>query len=294
MIRRIQALNYRSLRSIDQTLGEFHVLVGPNASGKSTFLDVISFLGDFVSGGLDYAIDKKRSKNFKDLFWGRTGDRFELAVEAVVPDEHRATLIRPELETIRYQVAIGPDEQSGELCMLAEWLLLKPMQDRSSAPDADSGARSTLFGDLKDWPGSHLIAALDRTTGEWSLTLENPSRFPDRHSWSYYHAPRNAKTSVFNLLRGDDQYPVSMWLGNVLREGIRRIELQSQPLRQASPVARTRPFWRRTDRTCPGSLRSFKSKAQRVLRIGWRICVRRSPTSKGSVSGTVPTGTNAT
>lgn len=57
MITRIQALNYRCLRHIDQWMSNFHVLVGPNASGKTTFLDVIAFLGHLVSEGM--AIDDR-------------------------------------------------------------------------------------------------------------------------------------------------------------------------------------------------------------------------------------------
>lgn len=48
MIRLIEALNFRCLRYVKQELGPFHVLVGPNASGKTTFLDVIAFLGRMV------------------------------------------------------------------------------------------------------------------------------------------------------------------------------------------------------------------------------------------------------
>ena len=36
MIRLIEALNFRCLRYARQPLGPFHVLVGPNASGKTT------------------------------------------------------------------------------------------------------------------------------------------------------------------------------------------------------------------------------------------------------------------
>ena len=50
MIRKIEAKNYRSLQYISQSLGNFHVLVGPNASGKTTFMDVVSFLSDIVKG----------------------------------------------------------------------------------------------------------------------------------------------------------------------------------------------------------------------------------------------------
>lgn len=41
MIRLVEALHYRCLRYVRQPLDDFQVLVGPNASGKSTFLDVL-------------------------------------------------------------------------------------------------------------------------------------------------------------------------------------------------------------------------------------------------------------
>ena len=71
MIRLIEALNYRCLKYIRQPLGPFHVLVGPNASGKTTFLDVVAFLGRLVSDGLEAAIHE-RTQNYQDLFFGRT------------------------------------------------------------------------------------------------------------------------------------------------------------------------------------------------------------------------------
>ena len=52
MIRRIQARNYCCLRYVDVSLDRFHVLVGPNASGKSTLLDIVAFLGDMGFGRL--------------------------------------------------------------------------------------------------------------------------------------------------------------------------------------------------------------------------------------------------
>ena len=51
MIRRIEALNYRSLRYVSQEIRPFQILVGPNATGKSTFLDVPALLSDFLRDG---------------------------------------------------------------------------------------------------------------------------------------------------------------------------------------------------------------------------------------------------
>src|SRR4030042_5393999 len=91
MIRLVETLNFRCLRYIRQPLENFHVLVGPNASGKTTFLDVISFLGQVVSDGVEKAIND-RTQNFSDLLWSGQGDFFELAVEASIPEEKKELL----------------------------------------------------------------------------------------------------------------------------------------------------------------------------------------------------------
>ena len=73
---RVEALYYRSLRYVSQPLGPFHVLVGPNASGKSNFLDVLAFLGDVLSTDLPTAMlgDDRldiplRATDGRDLLW---------------------------------------------------------------------------------------------------------------------------------------------------------------------------------------------------------------------------------
>lgn len=52
--------NFRCLRRVTVELGRLNVLVGPNASGKSTLLDVIQFLGDSVREDLGPALDKRK------------------------------------------------------------------------------------------------------------------------------------------------------------------------------------------------------------------------------------------
>lgn len=99
MISLVEALNYRCLRHVSRPLGPFHVLVGPNASGKTTFLDVVALLGDLVSGGLDAALSN-RTANPEELLFRREGDRLELAVEARIPDRLRELTAKPELDTL--------------------------------------------------------------------------------------------------------------------------------------------------------------------------------------------------
>ena len=107
MVRRIQALNYRCLRHVDVRLeGNFHILVGPNASGKSTLLDVIGFFADLTPGSVESAV-RKRVPDFRDLVWGRQGNclRFELALELGVnaPSDSSTG------DVLRYELAVRGD-----------------------------------------------------------------------------------------------------------------------------------------------------------------------------------------
>src|SRR5438270_7042126 len=112
MIRLIEALGYRCLRYVRQPLDQFHILVGPNASGKTTFLDVVTFLGRLVSDGLEAAVGE-RAQTFQDLVWGREGDKLELAVEAKIPASRKDKLSKP-FDSIRYEICIGIDPRTQE------------------------------------------------------------------------------------------------------------------------------------------------------------------------------------
>ena len=84
MITLVEALNYRCLKYVSRPLQPFHILVGPNASGKTTFMDVISFVSDLLLHGLDGAI-LERTSNPHNLIFQHQGPAFELAVDAAIP-----------------------------------------------------------------------------------------------------------------------------------------------------------------------------------------------------------------
>lgn len=58
-IRSIYISNYKSIEKIFLELGNFNVLVGANGTGKSNFIDALSFINDCVSGSLELAIGKR-------------------------------------------------------------------------------------------------------------------------------------------------------------------------------------------------------------------------------------------
>src|SRR3989304_8320543 len=86
MMVQIEPLNYRSLHHVSQALAPFQILVGPNASGKSTFLDVVAFLADVVRdpGGAASAVRSTRAPDVRDLCWMGQTEWFGLAGEAGV------------------------------------------------------------------------------------------------------------------------------------------------------------------------------------------------------------------
>src|SRR5687768_4356065 len=97
-LRRLTISNFKSLRRVNVSLGPLNVLVGPNESGKSNFLDVIQFLGDSVRDDLGPAIDRREGFD-RVRFRGTEGGSIEIRVEAEVtqyssataPDEYRLT-----------------------------------------------------------------------------------------------------------------------------------------------------------------------------------------------------------
>ncbi len=68
MIHLIEAKNFRSLKYINQEIENFHVLVGANASGKTTFLDIVNFISEIVRLGVD---DSVLGKGYKSGYFRR-------------------------------------------------------------------------------------------------------------------------------------------------------------------------------------------------------------------------------
>ncbi|MBF0414581.1 MAG: AAA family ATPase [Magnetococcales bacterium] len=73
MLAMISIINYRSIKKLDKLkLGNFHVLTGPNASGKSTLLDAIYFVRDCLIKGPSESV-ASRVADYSDLTWNRNG-----------------------------------------------------------------------------------------------------------------------------------------------------------------------------------------------------------------------------
>jgi len=55
-IKKIRVKNFKSFRDLEVELGNFNVLIGANASGKSNFVQIFKFLRDIMVSGLENAV----------------------------------------------------------------------------------------------------------------------------------------------------------------------------------------------------------------------------------------------
>lgn len=239
MIRRIEALNFRCLRYVSQSLDSFHVLVGPNASGKTTFLDVIAFLGRLLADGLEEAL-QERTSNFRDLVWLHGEGPIELVIEAEIPTALRKRLPK-DWETVRYEIRIGSQPATDEVAILHEAVLLKERQDSPTlerpcfpvewtAPltlrSIKSHAARKIVSKASGGDDHFYSEVMDESGKGWFPTLRLGPR----------------RSALANLPEDETKFPVATWLKRLLSDGVQSFVLNSQVIRKASPPGQKRHF----------------------------------------------------
>jgi AAA15 family ATPase/GTPase len=73
MIERIHIENYKCLRDVTVDLGDFTILIGPNDSGKSSFLEAIQTFGKILQKG--YPATFVGDRSLANLVWGKDAGR---------------------------------------------------------------------------------------------------------------------------------------------------------------------------------------------------------------------------
>jgi predicted ATPase len=242
MFTRVQARSFRSLKAIDQSLGSFRALVGPNASGKTTFLDVIGFLGDLVRNrGEVIETVQVRSSNFVDLLWMKEGSAFQLAVEADIPVEIKKDMAlgKQRFSNVRYEVEVGLDSETDEIGLNHETLWLvdasaehRPLQERLAFP-APQVEVPSIFSP----PRKGLNKAITKKPGG------NDNYYTEgKKGYMPSFKLGRGKSALANLPADSESFPVSTWFRNLLDRGVQSVTLNSQVIRQPSRPGLGRRF----------------------------------------------------
>lgn len=236
MITRIEAKGYRCLEYVNQRLGDFHVLVGQNASGKTTFLDTLAFLGKMLSDGLDEAV-AERTENFSDLIWNHSGTSFELAVEAKIPENLRKKLHKG-FETFRYEVKIGIDEATERPGILDEkaWLLLKDTDGEESVQrelfPMDMIVPESLFKNRAK--GQRVLSKAYGKNDNFYVEVRAKDK--NAKGWVPSFKLGSRKSALANLPEDEEKFPVATWFKGLMIDGVQKVMLNSVALRRSSPA----------------------------------------------------------
>ena len=196
---------------MSQTLRPFQVLVGPNSSGKSAFLDVIAFIGDLVSVGLKGAL-AERTENFYDLVWGREGASFTLGVEAQMPPQGPSGIVQLHHmlgPTVRYEVRVGLDTSVNTVKILSEHVVA---QDGAGNRRTimQRGLAAVAFTEEADH-SRHTFRTVADVSGFWHL--------PDDRT----------------------RFHTAGWFRELLQENTQLVDLRNESLRAGTPAGHGKP-----------------------------------------------------
>lgn len=206
------------------------MLVGPNASGKSTFLDVVAFFGDLLRLGPQEAV-LRRARSCRELIWRQEGTAFELAVELRVPE----TLLTSRNGLYRFcrcEMRVGVDEQKGGVRVLTEnfWLLQQPS-------GRDTVSERTLFPTEPAPPASLVRRKGQRTPTGWrkvvSMAEEGRAHIrSETTDWNFPLHPGPDQAALAMVPAEEERFPISMWAKQFLMEGVQGLTLNSLRMRE--------------------------------------------------------------
>ena len=213
VLARVEIENFGPIRAAQVDLGVFVVIIGRNATGKSTFLDTVSFVADCLESSIEAAI-RARAAQFEDLLWSRQGDSFRIALEFDVRAERRVNQAHTRA---RYELEIGEVPGSG-IALRHEQLWLKP----------DDPAKAILN---EKPPRGWMRVLSSKATGQAFFKAETGA-------WKSTFNIGNRKLALSQLPEDRFRFPVTVRLQAMLTRRVQKLALRAEAMTQAcSPLA---------------------------------------------------------
>lgn len=124
-IEKIEVKNFKSFENLDIKLGNFNVIIGPNASGKTNFISIFEFLRDIASLGLDNAISLQGGNEYiRNMKIKSAQDLSLRVIFSQLPS--RISFLRKrvlELEKVVYEFHLRFDEKSSQYEIVKDELI---------------------------------------------------------------------------------------------------------------------------------------------------------------------------
>ncbi len=243
MIVGIAIRNFRIIKEIAPAieLGAFHVLVGPNASGKSTFLDALDFVRDCVRDGPRSAVES-RVPDLRDLTFMRRGGAIEIDLWL----DMGSSLPSQQANLIRYQLSVQSDNQLGI----------------SVADELKQYSKSWIQGGkgLRFSPNARPKRLLGKTSKGSDFYKRETGTYQDSFVFG------QDKLALSSTPPDMERYPTGNAVRAFLLDGIRYLQLNSRAMRGPCPA--TRPTTLQLDGTnlarVVGALLSEAARSKRA------------------------------
>lgn len=232
MIRQIETHNFCCLKEVTQVLDSFQVLIGPNATGKSTFLDVVGFISEALNEGVLQAIEK-RTTDFRDLLHKKQGKSFTLALVLSLPDNIINQIPEKnglEIDGCHYKVKIGQSSSEDTIQVLSETFGIQKKTEQLKFP---------LTSDSSPCKG---IPDVEEKTVINKTESGNAHFVSETSGWNFSLRLRSSKLALASLPEDQERFPVATWARQQLMDGIRYLQLDSRKMRSPCPALAPNDF----------------------------------------------------
>jgi predicted ATPase len=212
-----------------------NILVGPNASGKSTLLDVFGFIRDALETDVEYAV-RQRGTDLRELAWNHELDKhrgFQLALEVNIPAHLR--IRSSEFDKLRYELEIGLSDAEG-IVVTGENLWLINSLELSQRPPS----QISLFPEEPNDHNELLRPARSKTPSGYQLIIRKVAEGNDyfkaeQTKWNIMFRFAPNRLALAGVPEDQDRFPISLWFKNVLRQNLQILQLNSSLMRSPSP-----------------------------------------------------------